>query len=110
MRTVVPSRQVAHLWAHQSQEEAKNSNGSLYFNGKTIYSYGSHFPVATFAENAAGQTAVLFTTSTYSITTSGHCSAVRSAVRHIRPLFNVPLRGRSWNLGNLADYREDRKS
>lgn len=76
MRTVVSSREVAHLWAHQAQDEARNSGGTLYFRGDTIYSYGSHFPIARRVR--AGL--VLFTTDSYSVTTAKHISYVRQAI------------------------------
>lgn len=85
MKIVVNSRQVAHLWANQSQSHASNACRSFYFNGPTIYSYGSHFPIATFAENSKGEKAVLFTRRTYSVSTSGHCNDVRHAL-HGLPL------------------------
>lgn len=90
MRKVVSNREVPHLWAHQTQESGRNSSHSMYFEGKTIYSYGSHFPIATLVSGANGDTAVLFTTRRYSVTTSGHCSQVHRAIRHL-PTFNVEL-------------------
>ena len=72
--------EIPHLWAHRTQDEARNRQGNLYFTGSTIYSYGSHFPVARHVTNDTGERAVLFTTATYSVTTSSHCSAVRSAI------------------------------
>ena len=44
MRHVYPNHEVPHLWAHQTQDEARNSTGSFYVNGQTIYSYGFAFP------------------------------------------------------------------
>ena len=96
MRHVFTNAEIPHLWAHQAQEEARNSNGTLYFNGPTIYSYGSHFPIASHVLNERGEAAVLFTIARYSVTTSGHCSAVASAIPTHVPVFHVPhLRG-SW--------------
>ena len=46
IRTVHPADMVAHLWAHKSQDFARNPGHNFYFHGDTIYSYGSHFPVA----------------------------------------------------------------
>lgn len=69
--------EVAHKWASQSQESARNSSGSIYFDGPTIYSYGSHFPIASFHGGL-----VLFTTASYSTSTSQHVNAARSAVNH----------------------------
>lgn len=80
------NREVAHLWAAQSRTGAKGSN--FYFEGRTIYSYGPHFPVATIHERN-GRRAVLFTDRTYSVTTSKHQGYAANAVRHL-PCFRVP--------------------
>jgi len=61
----------------------------LYFDGETIYSYGSHFPIACHVTDKHGKPAILFTTRSYSVTTSGHVSAVRSAIPKDIPVFNV---------------------
>jgi hypothetical protein len=82
--------EIPHLWAHRTQDEARNCQGNLYFSGDTIYSYGSHFPIARHIVNKAGGHAILFTTASYSVTTSGHCSAVRSAIPAGIPVFHVP--------------------
>lgn len=84
MRKVVSSNQVCHLWAHQSQPEARNAKGSIYFNGDTIYSYGSHFPMARHVNGA-----VLFTTRSYSTTTAQHLSMTRGAIPPNVPVFRV---------------------
>lgn len=111
---VFSTGEVPHLWAHRTQDDARNKQGNLYFNGDTIYSYGSHFPIARHVANDPGKRAVLFTTATYSVTTSTHCSAVRSAIPPGIPVFHVPniCRGRyseneltaKDHAGNLADY------
>lgn len=113
---VFDTGEIPHLWAHRTQDEARNRQSNLYFAGDTIYSYGSHFPIARHVVNDAGERAVLFTTATYSVTTSSHCSAVRSAIPSGIPVFNVPnvCHGRysgseltaDDHAGNLADYAE----
>jgi hypothetical protein len=115
-KRVFDSGEIPHLWAHRTQEEARNRQGNLYFTGDTIYSYGSHFPIARHVTNDAGERAVLLTTGTYSVTTSGHCSAVRSAIPPGIPVFHVPnvCHGRYCgseltaddHAGNLADHTE----
>ena len=65
---VFDTGEIPHLWAHRTQDEARNRQGNLYFTGDTIYSYGSHFPIARHVTNDAGERAVLFTTATYSVT------------------------------------------
>jgi hypothetical protein len=47
MKHVFNSSEVPHIWALQQQNEGRNSQGNFYFNGATIYSYGSHFPIAS---------------------------------------------------------------
>lgn len=82
MKTVFTDiSQVAHLWANQLQDEARNS-GNFYFNGNTIYSYGSHFPIAKHVKNTIGESAILFTERSYSHTTSKHIAVVRQAVSY----------------------------
>jgi hypothetical protein len=76
MRKVLPVSELCHKWANQEQESGRNANGSMYFNGSTIYSYGSHFPIAKHIVNEQGQRAVLFTERTYSNTTAKHISKV----------------------------------
>jgi hypothetical protein len=103
MKRVVNSDMVAHLWAHQTQEEARNSSNSFFFSEDTIYSYGRHFPIARHANGV-----VLFTTRTYSVTTSRHISAVRSAARHLTVIDCANPRAQSTHehQKNLQDIRE----
>ena len=113
---VFDTGEIPHLWAHRTQEEARNRQGNLYFTGDTIYSYGSHFPIARLVTNDAGERAVLFTSATYSVTTSSHCSAVRSAIPSGIHVFHIPnlCHGRysgsdltaDDHAGNLDDYTE----
>jgi len=97
MRHVYPNHEIPHLWAHESQDEARNSTHSLYFEGATIYSYGSHFPIARHVTNVRSEKAVLFTTAHHSVTTSGHCSAVAGAIPPNVPVFRVPHLRSGWD-------------
>ena len=72
---------IAHLFANQLQDEARNSNNSFFFRGNTIYSYGSHFPIAKHIEYD-GKEALLFTLRSYSNTTAKHINYVAHAVNH----------------------------
>ena len=113
---VYDTGEIPHLWAHRTQDEARNRQGNLYFTGDTIYSYGSHFSIACHVTNDRGERAVLFTTATYSVTTTSHCYAVRSAIPSAIPVFRVPnvCHGRysgseltaDDHAGNLTDYAE----
>ena len=93
-RHVFPNREIPHLWAHKTQAEARNSTGSFYFTGATIYSYGSHFPIATHVTGADRQAGILFTSEKNSVTTSQHMSAVRRSIPPDVPVFTVTRR---WN-------------
>ena len=79
-RHVYDTGEIPHLWAHQTQADARNPQGNLYFEGDTIYSYGAHFPIARHVTNKRGRKAVLLTTRTYSSMTAGHVSQVRGAI------------------------------
>ena len=88
-KTVYDTSEIAHLWMHKAQGNATNKQHNFYFEGDTIYSYGSHFPIARHVESAAGVPAVFFTTGSYSPTTSQHVSQVRQAIPHSVPTFHV---------------------
>lgn len=91
-KTVYPTRQIAHLWAHKTQSEARNQSGNFYFRDDTIYSYGLHFPIARHVKTGmtggrgmyskTRKTCVFFTTRGYSTTTAKHLSFVRCAIPH----------------------------
>lgn len=86
MKKVVENSTVAHLWANQTQDEARNPQHNFYFEGKTIYSYRNSFPIAQHVEHK-GKKMVLFTTQTYSVTTAGHISIVRYASNHLDKIY-----------------------
>ena len=79
MKKVFSNSELPHVWAHQKQDEGKGA-GSFYFTGNTIYSYGSHFPIASHVQNKKGQKAILFTTRTYSNSTAKHIGKTWGAI------------------------------
>jgi hypothetical protein len=85
---VYPTNEIAHLWAHQSKPDARNPQSNFYFRGDTIYSYGSHFPIARHIEHD-GKKAVLFTSRTYSNTTAKHVHNTRGSIPRGVPVFEV---------------------
>lgn len=95
MRTVVNSEQVAHLWANQSQPHARNSSGSVSFDGRNLRSYAtviaSIVPVERrSATRSDPREVVLVTCHKYSMTTrTKHMPLVWRAARHLRR-FSVP--------------------
>jgi len=54
----------------------KGGTKHMFIEGKTIYSYGHHFPIAT----RTGKGTYLFTTRGYSSTTAHHKGLVRRAL------------------------------
>ena len=104
IRYVHPVDMVAHLWANQSQDSARNQRGNFHFYGDTIYSYGSHFPIARHVETKRGR-AVLFTTRDYSVTTSGHKWTVLRACQHLT-VFHVQHPTDSDRKAQFDEYRQ----
>lgn len=107
MKKVVSESTVSHLWAHQTQTEARNARNTFYFHGDTIYSYGGHFPIAIHYKDK-----VLFTTRTYSNTTAGHKYAVKSVVSHKDIIYclNVKDAKGGDHGANLQDFNNEAKN
>ena len=113
-RNVYPTSEVPHLWAHQTQVSARNPQGNLFFEGRTIYSYRTSWPLATIYEKHKGAmrrssvsgrgplldstvraamsdagVLVLTNCDRYGNTTAKHQGAVNRAVNHL-PAIAVP--------------------
>ena len=108
MKIVVNSAMVAHLWANQSQSEARNAGNSFYFRDSIIYSYGSHFPIARHVKTLSGEAVTLMTTRTYSSTTHTHLGHTRRAIRHLTVLHceNPRAESQAEHTKNLLAIRE----
>jgi len=89
MRKVLKNHdEVAHVWAQQIQYQGRSSN--IFFCGKTIYSYGEHFPLARFEK----KNVVLMNSNAYSVSTSKHQSIVLRAIDlDTVKVFQVPYTG-----------------
>jgi len=86
-KNVFKTDEVAHLWAHRTQQSARNPQNNFFFDGDSIYSYGRHFCIARHVEGIANprnlldhDKAVLFNERTYSNTTARHCNLVSRAI------------------------------
>ena len=109
-KTVYPNREIPHLWVHQTQEHARNSRKTFYFDHDTIYSYGSHFPIACWSENEQRQRAVLFTTASHFQTTAQHKNLVSRAIPSDVYVFTVPhVAGRLGIMSHTANVRAYRE-
>lgn len=104
---VVPNEQVAHIWAHRAQTDARNPQGNFYFDGNTIYSYGGHFPIARHVARNGRKRCILFTTKTRSVTTAKHIRDTRMAIPPGVAVFHVPEVGTKGEVDSecIADYR-----
>jgi hypothetical protein len=84
MKHVFSNSQLAHVWASQSQESGRNANGSMFFDGNTMYSYGRHYAMATIHKDTNGNKLVLVNEHRYSMTTGRQRSDVLDAIRGTR--------------------------
>lgn len=97
-REVFPTSEIPHKWAHATQSRARNAQGNLFFDGDTIYSYRTSWPIARiYRKRGAGlkgaswsltekenkRALVLVNSDNYSNTTAGHTSQVARAVSHL---------------------------
>lgn len=101
-KTVYTGREVPHIFATQSQSEARNNGGSLFFDGPTLYSYRRSAPLAHFVRPDF----VLINGDSYSVTTSKHQSWTHYALHHITSLTVPDLRQVIENNGEsmLCEY------
>lgn len=88
VKRVLSNDMVIHVWAAQSQDEARTSNGNLSFMGSVLYSYRT--PIANIVPGADGQPVALVTTERYSVTTSGKHMPGHRDINHMRN-FRVPF-------------------
>lgn len=96
MKRVHSPAMIAHLWANQSQSDARNATNSFYFIGATIYSYGRHFPIAHFLPDGR----VLWNDCYYSNSTSKH----QMHVKHALPGYNIGPGALLLNLTHVSDF------
>lgn len=106
-RTVFANDMVAHVWAQGRQAEGKSGNGNFYFEGPTLYSYGSHF-VAGFLL-APGR--ALINSDSYSISTAKHLGLAQRAVAYqgLRVPGLTDL-ARILRRGSMQDYRPEART
>lgn len=107
-KTVFDVNMVIHVWAQQKQQYGRNAKGSIYFDGPTLYSYGAHFPMASFASPDV----VLFNAKESTNTTSEHQRKAWHSVKDKRrfevqnPLASTPEQ-HAENLAAIVSAAED---
>ena len=113
-KTVYPTNEIPHLWAHKTQSEARSPQRNLYFENEKIFSYGRHYEIARHVTTKHGN-AILFNCESNSVTTNSHRSLVRSSIPSTVPIFTVPeLTGNSvssrMHMKSLAYYNREIES
>lgn len=110
MKTVFDKSTVAHYWANQRQLNGRVAGNNFYFDGRTIYSYGRHFPIAVISQKDSR--VVLFTTASYSNTTAKHIYETRSACSHKTIIYcNNPYSADQGNHSeNISDFEQIAKN
>lgn len=81
-RNVFPNAQLCHVFAAGTQASGRGSH--LFFEGDTIYSYGTHYPMATRYRKGTGkayQEYMLINSYGYSSSTQRHHSHLNRAIR-----------------------------
>ena len=72
--------QVLHLWANQSQSDARSAN--VFFDGTTCYSYGRHYTLGILVK-VKGHTVAVINDRGYSVTTAKHIGIAWDASSHL---------------------------
>jgi hypothetical protein len=87
MRYKVKSSEVAHLWAHQTQDHAE-APSAMSFRGPDFYSYNT--VIGSIVKDASGDHVYLISEGHYSVTTSAHMGDMRRAIPNSAKQFHVP--------------------
>lgn len=95
VKSIFTTDQVIHVWAQRTQSYGQNAKRSVYFERDVLFSYGSHWIMAQFAENDRGEVAAIINATRYEggTTTNNHTHSARHAVREGVPKFYVPDAG-----------------
>jgi len=84
-KQVYSTGEIAHLWAHQSQESARNPQGNFSYNGANLYSYRT--VIAQLETTPAGIRYAFLSSESMTATTSKHVSDSRSATSHMERFY-----------------------
>ncbi len=90
VKSIFNNAMTAHVWAQGVQTFGQSTNGNLYFHGRALFSYRNDAPIGYLLPCGA----VLISTDSYSITTSGHQWDARRAARGV--IYGVPNLDALW--------------
>lgn len=88
-RKVFPTQEVMHRWANETQQEGRNAQGNCYFEGKSLFSYGSHYEMGRHVTGRKGEKVVLLNDEGSSVTTEKHKSWARQSIPGDRVSFQA---------------------
>jgi hypothetical protein len=90
---------VSHYEVTRRWLKGKRAKGhNMFTDGKTIYSYGFHFPIA----HKIGDNKVLFNITKDSVTTSKHQTIVYSEINHLKV-----IRCNTQEISNAVDFPKE---
>lgn len=87
MRHVYPSREIAHLWAHQSQADARNASNTVSFDGVVLRSYST--AIACIIDGV-----VYISRNNMSVTTAKHIRYAHQATSHMERFYTTAFQWR----------------
>jgi len=99
MAKVFNNSMVAHVWAQGEQPSGRSHNGNFYFDGRILYSYGSHFAVGVRMNNAQA----VLNSDSYSISTTGMQSDASRATIHFETVRVPKLQDIARDLSYIAN-------
>lgn len=112
-KTVFQTDEIAHMWAHQSRDHARNPQDNHRFNGEIIYSYAE--PIGRIMKTGRGSrdhggpsVVALYRDRSWSNTTNRHQSLMRQATSHM-PHFTVANIHAGWGKSDKIDHKDNIK-
>lgn len=85
MKKVFSNSEIMHVFAQRSQNEARTSNGNVFFYGNKIYSYGYHYLLGEFLDSET----ILINDKGYSVSTQKHINYLRQAVSQYKRFYTT---------------------
>jgi hypothetical protein len=84
--------EVCHIFAQRVQTEGRA--GNVFFEDDIIYSYGYHYELARFFQNANNETAILINDRGCSVSTAKHIGYITSATSQYKQFFVTETNGK----------------
>lgn len=85
MKTVFTNSECIHTFAQRTQNNGRNSNNNIFFEGDRIYSYGYHYELGRFLDDKT----ILINDKGYSPTTGKHIGLLIGATSQYKQYFTT---------------------